>query len=306
MLRFHTQTAGVSLTAQQPQNNIVRTAIEALAAVLGGTQSLHTNSYDEALSLPTQQAVQVALRTQQILAHESGTANTIDPCAGSYYIEHLTDEIERHATDYLDRIEKLGAARCGPIETGFITHKIQESAWKFQQQVDLGRRIVVGVNEYITDEKQKPSLLRTDPAAKARQAARLDELRKHRNDVHVFESLGQLERAARGKSNLMPLILDCVEAYATLGEISDTLRRVFGNRAGGTLSPPGLQDQRTLPSRSLLRAKDSMIKRIDHIGIAVNNIDQALRVYADTLGLPTDAHRQGRGPEIHRRLLTRG
>ena len=234
MLRFHTQTAGVSLTAQQPQNNIVRTAIEALAAVLGGTQSLHTNSYDEALSLPTQQAVQVALRTQQILAHESGTANTIDPCAGSYYIEHLTDEIERHATGYLDRIEKLGGA-LRAIETGFITREIQESAWKFQQQVDLGRRIVVGVNEYITDEKQKPSLLRTDPAAKARQAARLDELRKHRNDVHVFESLGQLERAARGKSNLMPLILDCVEAYATLGEISDTLRRVFGEyRAGGT------------------------------------------------------------------------
>jgi methylmalonyl-CoA mutase N-terminal domain/subunit len=233
MLRFHTQTAGVSLTAQQPHNNIVRTAIEALAAVLGGTQSLHTNSYDEALSLPTQQAVQVALRTQQILAHESGAVNTVDPCAGSFYIEHLTDEIERRASEYIDRIEKLGGARHA-IESGFITREIQESAWKFQQQVDSRRRIVVGVNEFVTDEKQKPNLLRTDPDAMARQAARLEQLRKRRDFARVRESLEQLGRAARGESNLMPFLLNCVQAYATVGEISDTLRIVFGEyRAAG-------------------------------------------------------------------------
>jgi methylmalonyl-CoA mutase N-terminal domain/subunit len=227
MLRFHTQTAGVSLTAQQPQNNIVRTAIEALAAVLGGTQSLHTNSYDEAHSLPTEQAVQVALRTQQILAYESGASNTVDPCAGSYYIEHITDEIESRARDYLERIDKLGGA-LRAVETGFITHEIQESAWKFQRQVDSRERVVVGVNDYITDQKQRPSLLRTDPAARARQAARLEQLRRRRDDRHVRESLEGLEAAARGKSNLMPFILECVEASTTVGEISDTLRLVFG------------------------------------------------------------------------------
>ncbi len=233
MLRFHTQTAGVSLTAQQPQNNIVRTAIEALAAVLGGTQSLHTNSYDEALSLPTEQAVRVALRTQQILAHESGAANTVDPCAGSYYIEHLTNEIEREVTDYLGRIEKLGGA-LRAIETGFVTREIQESAWKFQQQVDSRRRVIVGVNEYVTGERQKPNLLQTDPGARARQRARLEELRKSRDAARVSDSLRRLGEAARDKPNLMPLILDCVQAYATVGEISDTLREVFGEyRAGG-------------------------------------------------------------------------
>jgi methylmalonyl-CoA mutase, N-terminal domain len=227
MLRFHTQTAGVSLTAQQPQNNIVRTAIEALAAVLGGTQSLHTNSFDEALSLPTQEAVRVALRTQQILAHESGTSNTVDPCAGSYYVEHLTDEIEQGAMTYLDRIEKIGGA-LRAIETGFITHEIQESAWKYQQQIDSKRRIVVGVNDYITDRRQGPNLLRTDPAARARQASRLHELRKRRDSARVRGSLGELEEAARGTSNMMPCILQCVQEQATVGEISDALRRVFG------------------------------------------------------------------------------
>lgn len=227
MLRFHTQTAGVSLTAQQPENNIVRVALEALAAVLGGTQSLHTNSYDEALSLPTQQAVQVALRTQQTIGYESGVANTVDPCAGSYYIEHLTDEIERAANDYLGRIEKRGGA-LRAIETGFITHEIQESAWKFQQQLDKRSRIVVGVNEYVTGESQKPNLLRTDPEARIRQTKRLEQLRMNRDEFRARESVGQLENAARGNSNLMPHILTCVQALATVGEISDAMRRAFG------------------------------------------------------------------------------
>ncbi len=234
MLRFHTQTAGVSLTAQQPQNNIVRTAIEALAAVLGGTQSLHTNSYDEALSLPTQDSVQVALRTQQIIAHESGATNTIDPCAGSYYIEHLTDEIEQGVNQYLERIEKLGGA-LRAIETGFITREIQESAWKFQQQVDSHARTVVGVNEFVTEQEQKPHVLRTDPAARAQQVTRLQELRQTRDAAQVQLALQRLENAAHGQDNLMPLILDCVQAYATVGEISDVLRGVFGEyRGGGT------------------------------------------------------------------------
>lgn len=227
MLRFHTQTAGVSLTAQQPQNNIVRTTLEALAAVLGGTQSLHTNSYDEALSLPTEQAVQVALRTQQIIAHETGVANTVDPCAGSYYIEHQTDEIERLALEYIERIEKLGGA-LRAVETGYISREIQESAWKFQQQVDSGQRILVGVNGFVTGDKLKPNLLRTDPAAKSRQSVHLTELRETRDSALVRLSLENLGQAARGESNLMPFILNCVESYATVGEISDTLRRVFG------------------------------------------------------------------------------
>jgi methylmalonyl-CoA mutase, N-terminal domain len=231
-LRFHTQTAGVSLTAQQPQNNIVRTAIEALAAVLGGTQSLHTNSYDEALSLPTQESVQVALRTQQIIAHESGATNTVDPCAGSYYIEHLTDAIEWGASDYIARIEKMGGARRA-IETGFVTREIQESAWKFQQQVDAHQRTVVGVNDYITPETNRAKVLRVDPRVRAEQSARLAELRRTREALRVGEALRRLDEAARGKDNLMPLILDCVEAYATVGEISDLLRGVFGEYRGG-------------------------------------------------------------------------
>ncbi len=234
MLRFHTQTAGVSLTAQQPQNNIVRTAIEALAAVLGGTQSLHTNSYDEALSLPSEESVQVALRTQQIIANESGVANTIDPCAGSYYIEHLTDEIEQGVNQYLERIEKLGGA-LRAIETGFITREIQESAWKFQQQVDSHARTVVGVNDFVTEQEQKPHVLRTDPAARAQQVTRLQELRQTRDAAQVQSALQRLENAAHGQDNLMPAILDCVQAYATVGEISDVLRGVFGDyRGGGT------------------------------------------------------------------------
>jgi methylmalonyl-CoA mutase N-terminal domain/subunit len=234
MLRFHTQTAGVSLTAQQPQNNIVRTAIEALAAVLGGTQSLHTNSYDEALALPTEESVQIALRTQQIIAHESGVTNTIDPVAGSYYIENLTDEIEKRAQEYLDKIEKLGGG-LKAIEAGYVAREIQESSWKFQREVESKERVVVGVNEFTSNvgAKHASPLLRVDPRVRDDQSARLQALRARRDNVRVENTLAALRDAARGTSNLMPAILTCVEAYATLGEICDTLRKEFGEYRGG-------------------------------------------------------------------------
>jgi methylmalonyl-CoA mutase N-terminal domain/subunit len=232
MLRFHTQTAGVSLTAQQPQNNIVRTAIEALAAVLGGTQSLHTNSYDEALALPTEESVQIALRTQQIIAHESGVTNTIDPVAGSYYIEHLTNEIETRAREYLEKIEAMGGA-LRAIEAGYITREIQESAWKFQREVEAKERIVVGVNEFATAMPYRGKMLRVDPRVRDEQIARLDALRRRRDNVRVQNVLNALTEAARGTTNLMPAILACVEAYATIGEICDTLRQEFGEYRGG-------------------------------------------------------------------------
>ena len=233
MLRFHTQTAGVSLTAQQPQNNIVRTAIEALAAVLGGTQSLHTNSYDEALALPTEESVQVALRTQQIIANETGVTNTIDPMAGSYYIESLTDEIEKRAKEYLDRIEKMGGG-LKAIEGGYVTREIQESAWKFQREVEAKERIVVGVNEYTTTAPYTGKRLRLDPRVRDDQVARLQALRQRRDNVRVQNALNALTDAARGTANLMPPILACVESYATIGEICDTLRKEFGEYRGGS------------------------------------------------------------------------
>lgn len=231
MLRFHTQTAGVSLTAQQPENNIVRTAIEALAAVLGGTQSLHTNSYDEALALPSENAVQIALRTQQIIAYESGVTNTIDPVAGSFYIEHLTDEIQSRAQEYLAQIEKMGGAG-RTIETGFISREIQESAWKFQQAVDTGDRTVVGVNKFTTDQEIKPRIWRPDAAGQQKQKTRLQELRASRDTARWGDAMRALENAARGSENLMPHILNAVEAYATVGEISNALRTVFGEYRG--------------------------------------------------------------------------
>ncbi len=231
MLRFHVQTAGVSLTAQQPENNIVRTAIEALAAVLGGTQSLHTCSYDEALALPTEQSAQIALRTQQIIGYESGVTNTVDPVAGSYYIEHLTDEIQKRVEEYLAQIEKIGGAQRA-IETGFINREIQEASWKFQKAVDDGERTVVGVNKYTTDQEIKPRVMRPDRAAQEKQKARLRELRATRDAARWSEALRALEKAACGNENLMPHLLQCVEAYATVGEISDTLRRVFGEYRG--------------------------------------------------------------------------
>lgn len=235
ILRFHTQTAGVSLTAQQPQNNIVRTAVEALAAVLGGTQSLHTNSYDEALALPTEESAGIALRTQQIIAHETGVTNTIDPFAGSYYIESLTDEIETRATEYIEKIEKMGGA-LRAIEGGYIKREIQESAWKYQREVELKERIVVGVNEHAENVgphgNAPKALLRVDPRVRADQIARLIAMRAQRDNTRVQETLSALTDTARGTSNLMPAITACVESDATIGEICDALRKVFGEYRG--------------------------------------------------------------------------
>src|SRR5579864_2037932 len=229
MLRFHTQTAGSTLTAQQPDNNIVRTAYQALAAVLGGTQSLHTNSKDEALSLPTEESVRVALRTQQILAYESGVADVVDPLAGSYYIEYLTDAIEERAWDYIRRIDALGGS-VHAIERGFMQAEIEQAAYEYQRALEQERAVVVGVNRFIVEEETRPALLRMDPAVGRRQAARLAALRERRDNARVGQALGALERGAEGAENLMPLIIEAVESYATLGEISDTMRRVFGEQ----------------------------------------------------------------------------
>ena len=226
-LRFHTQTAGSTLTAQQPDNNIVRVALQALAAVLGGTQSLHTNSRDEALCLPTAQAVQIALRTQQIVAHESGVADTVDPLAGSYYVEHLTDEIERQVMDYLHRIDELGGMPAA-IERGFVQREIQNSAYAYQKAIEKGDLVIVGVNQFTVQENQKLEMLRVDPAVGEAQRAKLATLRSERDNARVRQTLDALRTDAKGDANLMPPILDCVEAYATLGEICDVMRAVFG------------------------------------------------------------------------------
>jgi methylmalonyl-CoA mutase N-terminal domain/subunit len=228
MLRFHTQTAGCSLTAQQPLNNIMRTAFEALAAVLGGTQSLHTNSFDEALALPSELAVQVALRTQQVIAHESAVCDTVDPLAGSYYVEYLTDQIEAKAQDYLDQIDKLGGA-VAAIEKGFIQKEIQDSAYRYQREIEKGERIVVGLNKFQVGEEEKPKdLLKVDPEVGNKQVARLKELKSTRDNNLVQQTLAELKAAAEGDANLMPPILQAVKALATLGEICDTLRAVWG------------------------------------------------------------------------------
>ena len=226
-LRFHTQTAGCSLTAQQPENNVVRTAIQALAAVLGGTQSLHTNSMDEALALPSEYAVRVALRTQQIIAHESGVTNTVDPLGGSYFLEALTDELEAEARDYFRRIEALGGV-IPALQKGFFQREIAESASRYQYEIETRRRIVVGVNEYTTDEPLRIPLLQMDPEGERRQRARLARVRAERDNDEVQRRLAALRRAAAGTENLMPFILDAVRAYATLGEICRVFRDVFG------------------------------------------------------------------------------
>ncbi|MFS8640336.1 MAG: methylmalonyl-CoA mutase family protein [Symbiobacteriaceae bacterium] len=227
MLRFHTQTAGSTLTAQQPENNIVRVTLQALMAVLGGTQSLHTNAMDEALALPTDETARIALRTQQIIAYESGVTNTVDPLAGSYFVESLTSRIEDEAQRYLDRIEEMGGA-VAAIERGFMQREIMEAAYRYQRDVESGRRVVVGVNKYVIEEEPPRNLLRVDPSVRERQVRRLEEVRRRRDAAEVEASLRALEQAARGTENLMPYILRCVRAYATLGEICDTLRRVFG------------------------------------------------------------------------------
>ncbi len=227
MLRFHTQTAGCTLTAQQPENNIVRVALQALAAVLGGTQSLHTNSRDEALSLPTEDSVSIALRTQQIIAYESGVADTVDPLGGSYCIEALTDSIERDAAEYLAQIDRMGGA-LRAIEAGYVGGEIQSSAYRYQREIEMKERVVVGVNEFVTAEEAHPARLRVDPRVQAGQVARLRSLKDRRDGRCVAQTLAALERAARGTDNLVPPILAAVQAYATLGEICDVLRGVFG------------------------------------------------------------------------------
>lgn len=227
MLRFHTQTAGSTLTAQQPENNVVRVALQALAAVLGGTQSLHTNSMDEALWLPTERSVRVALRTQQIIAHESGAADSIDPLAGSYVLEYLTDEIERKAEEYIARIDEMGGALAA-IERGYIQGEIQDAAYHFQQAMERGEEIVVGVNAFQVEEKMELERLKVDPSIETQQRTRLSALRARRQAGRVSELLTQLEQAARGTDNLMPYFVACVENDITLGEICGLLRRLWG------------------------------------------------------------------------------
>jgi methylmalonyl-CoA mutase, N-terminal domain len=227
MLRFHTQTAGSTLTAQQPENNIVRTAIQAMAAVLGGTQSLHTNSYDEALALPTEQAVRIALRTQQIIAYESGAPQTVDPLAGSYYIEALTNEIEKRAAEYLGKIEVLGGM-LKAIERGFVQQEIQNAAYEYQQAVDHEQAIVVGVNRFEVDEEKPIPIQRIDPTLEPKQIERVRALRAKRDAGPWQAALQQIEDAARSGANVIPRIVAAVDANTTVGEISDTMRKVFG------------------------------------------------------------------------------
>ena len=227
LMRFHTQTAGVSLTAQQPEVNIVRTAIEALAAVLGGTQSLHTNSFDEALALPTENAVRLALRTQQVIAHETGVVNTADPLGGSYYLEHLTSELERLAYDYFERIEKMGGV-IPAIEENFQQREIAEASFRYQGEVERGERVVVGVNRYALDEEAPVELLRIDPALEQKQIDRVQAVRSRRDAAAVEAALKRLEADAATDTNLMPAIMDASRVYVTMGEMCDTLRRVWG------------------------------------------------------------------------------
>ena len=228
MLRFHTQTAGVTLTAQQPDNNVIRSAVQALAAVLGGAQSLHVNSRDEALSLPTEESAQLSLRTQQILAHESGVADVVDPLGGSWYVENLTDRLEAATLEYIRRIDDLGGA-VAAIEEGFQVREIGDAAFRHQREVDAGERVVVGVNEYVTETPPVAGLPRVDAAAAAEQVARLQKLRRERDNEAAQNSLGRLADAARSPDdNTIPPMMECVEQYATLGEICAVLRREFG------------------------------------------------------------------------------
>ncbi len=228
-LRFHTQTAGCTLTAQQPENNIIRVTIQALAAVLGGTQSLHTNSFDEALALPTEESVRIALRTQQIIAYESGVTSTVDPLAGSYYLEWLTNEIERRAQEYIDKIDEMGGMLVA-IEKGYVQQQIQDSAYAYQRAIEKGEQIVVGVNKFQIEEKgTSRKILRVDPSMAEKQIARLKALKESRDNVKVKEALEEIRKAAKDESaNIMPKILEAVKVYATLGEICDVLREEFG------------------------------------------------------------------------------
>jgi methylmalonyl-CoA mutase N-terminal domain/subunit len=227
LMRFHTQTAGMTLTAQQPENNAVRVAIQALAAVLGGTQSLHTNSMDEALALPSEQAVRIALRTQQIIANESGAANTIDPLGGSYFIEALTNRLEAEARDYFRRIEDLGGV-LPAIAKGFFQQEIADAAYTYQREIDAHTRTIVGVNDYVDEKPLTIPLLEMDPAGYERQVERIQTLRRERDNGRLGQALDRLRLACQGTENTMPHLLDCVRAYATLGEIIGVMKEVFG------------------------------------------------------------------------------
>jgi methylmalonyl-CoA mutase, N-terminal domain len=227
-MRMHVQTAGVSLTAQQPLNNITRTAIEALAGVLGGTQSLHTNSFDEALALPTETAVRIALRTQQIIAHETGVANTIDPLGGSYFVEALTDEMERAAYAYFDRIDELGGM-VEAVKQNFCQREIADASYELQGEIDAGRRIVVGVNGYTEGDDDKWPILHIDPALERKQIGRVQAVRARRDAGKVEAALGVLKEQAATEANLMPHLLDCARVHASEGEIVEALQEVFGS-----------------------------------------------------------------------------
>ncbi|MGC8604064.1 MAG: methylmalonyl-CoA mutase family protein, partial [Desulfomonilaceae bacterium] len=227
MLRFHTQTAGCTLTAQQPENNVIRVAYQALSAALGGTQSLHTNSRDEAYALPSQESVQIALRTQQLVAYETGVADTVDPLAGSYFVENLTNEIERLAFDYIKKIDEMGGA-VRAVECGFIEQEIQDSAYMFQKAFESGEQVIVGVNRFQTEQAPPKGLLKVDPKVREIQIARLKKIYSERDAAAVQQALDTLKKAALGNDNLMPPILDAVRKRSSLGEICDVLRGVFG------------------------------------------------------------------------------
>ena len=227
MLRFHTQTAGSTLTAQQPDNNIPRVTIQALSAVLGGTQSLHTNSRDEALSLPTEESVRIALRTQQIIAEESGVTDTVDPLGGSYFVEALTDKLEKDAMSYIEKIDEMGGM-VEAIEKGYVQREIQKEAYRFQKELENKERIVVGMNKYQTKEESLKNLLKLDPAIQKNQIEKLKNIKEMRDNKLVSQSLNELKEAAKGKENLMPYIINSVKAYSTLGEISNVLKEIFG------------------------------------------------------------------------------
>jgi methylmalonyl-CoA mutase N-terminal domain/subunit len=233
-LRFHTQTSGVTLTAQQPHNNIIRVTLQALAAVLGGTQSLHTNSFDEAYALPSEEAVRIALRTQQIIAHESGVADTVDPLAGSYYIEYLTSQIEEEATRYIEKIDSMGGATAA-IEKGYMQREIVESAYRYQKEVERKERIIVGVNEFTIEEEEPIQILRVDPTIEEHQIEKLNKIKKERNNREVKSALNQLHHAAERNENLMSAILTAVKRRATLGEICDVLKNVYGEYKAPTI-----------------------------------------------------------------------
>jgi len=234
LLRFHTQTSGATLTAQQPNNNVTRVAFQALASVLGGTQSLHTNSFDEAYALPSEEAVRIALRTQQIIAYESSVADTIDPLAGSYYIEYLTDRIEEEAMKYIGKIDSMGGA-VAAIEKGYIQREIVESAYRYQKDIESSKKVIVGVNAFTTEEKTPIPILRVDAAVEKRQIEKLNRMKRKRNRLKVDNVLDKLRRAAEGDQNLMPVILEAVKAYASLGEICGVLKEVFGEYRAPTI-----------------------------------------------------------------------